>query len=225
MRLVFLGPPGAGKGTQAQRLSERVGIPQISTGDILREHVQEGTPLGVKARGFMDRGEYVPDDVVVEMVMDRLDGSDAEKGFILDGFPRTIAQAEALDRLLAERGKTLDAVVEMQVDDDALVKRIIGRFTCANCGEGYHDDFKMPKVQGVCDRCGATQFLRRRDDNEEVVRSRLEAYHAQTKPLINYYEKQGKLKSVDGMAEIGAVHRAIGRALDGVKFKSGKTPG
>jgi adenylate kinase len=225
MILVLLGPPGAGKGTQANLLETDSSLVKLSTGDMLRAAVAAGTELGRKAGAIMERGALVPDDIVIGLIAERLDKGGKGDGYILDGFPRTIAQAEALDRLLAERGKTLDAVVEMQVDDDALVKRIIGRFTCATCGEGYHDDFKMPKVQGVCDRCGATQFVRRRDDNEEVVRSRLEAYHAQTKPLINYYEKQGKLKSVDGMAEIGAVHRAIGRALDGVKFKSGKTPG
>jgi len=159
----------------------------------------------------------VPDDIVIGLIAERLDAGGKGNGFILDGFPRTIAQAEALDRLVTERGKTLDTVIEMQVDDDALVKRITGRFTCADCGEGYHDAFKTQKVPGVCDRCGSTQFVRRRDDNEEVVRSRLEAYHAQTEPLIDYYRSQGRLKSVDGMAEIGAVHRAIARALDGVK--------
>jgi adenylate kinase len=187
--------------------------------------VAAGTELGRKAGDIMERGALVPDDIVIGLIAERLDRGGEGEGFILDGFPRTIAQAEALDRLLAERGKTLDAVVEMQVDDDALVKRIIGRFTCANCGEGYHDDFRTPKVPGICDRCGSTQFVRRRDDNEEVVRSRLEAYHAQTKPLINYYAKQGALKSVDGTAEIGEVRRAIGRALDGFKLKFGKTPG
>jgi adenylate kinase len=225
MILVLLGPPGAGKGTQANLLETDRSLVKLSTGDMLRAAVAAGTELGRKAGDIMERGALVPDDIVIGLIAERLDRSGEGTGYILDGFPRTIAQAEALDRLLAERGKRLDAVVEMRVDDNALVKRIIGRFTCANCGEGYHDDFKMPKVQGVCDRCGSTQFVRRRDDTEEVVRSRLEAYHAQTKPLINYYEKQGKLKSVDGMAEIGEVRRAIGRALDGVKFKSGETPG
>jgi adenylate kinase len=225
MNLVLLGPPGAGKGTQANLLETERSLVKLSTGDMLRAAVAAGTELGRKAGDIMERGQLVPDDIVIGLIAERLDAGGKGKGFILDGFPRTIAQAEALDRLLAERGKRLDAVIEMQVDDDALVKRIAGRFTCADCGEGYHDAFKTPKVPGVCDRCGSIQFVRRRDDTEEVVRSRLEAYHVQTEPLIDYYRTQGKLKSVAGMAEIGAVHRAIGRALDGVKLKSGKTPG
>jgi adenylate kinase len=217
MILVLLGPPGAGKGTQANQLETERLLVKLSTGDMLRAAVAAGTELGRKAGDIMERGKLVPDDIVIGLIAERLDAGGKGNGFILDGFPRTIAQAEALDRLVTERGKTLDTVIEMQVDDDALVKRITGRFTCADCGEGYHDAFKTQKVPGVCDRCGSTQFVRRRDDNEEVVRSRLEAYHAQTAPLIDYYRSQGKLKSVDGMAEIGAVHRAIARALDGVK--------
>jgi adenylate kinase len=214
MILVLLGPPGAGKGTQANLLETERSLVKLSTGDMLRAAVTAGSELGRKAGDIMERGQLVPDDIVIGLIAERLDAGGKGAGFILDGFPRTIAQAEALDRLLVERGKTLDAVIEMQVDDDALVKRIAGRFTCANCGEGYHDTFKPTKVPGVCDRCGSTQFVRRRDDNEEVVRSRLEAYHAQTEPLIGYYKGQGKLRSVDGMAEIGAVRQAIGRALD-----------
>jgi len=217
MILVLLGPPGAGKGTQANQLETERSLVKLSTGDMLRAAVAAGTELGRKAGDIMERGKLVPDDIVIGLIAERLDAGGKGNGFILDGFPRTIAQAEALDRLVTERGKTLDTVIEMHVDDDALVKRITGRFTCADCGEGYHDAFKTQKVPGVCDRCGSTQFVRRRDDNEEVVRSRLEAYHAQTEPLIDYYRSQGKLKSVDGMAEIGAVHRAIARALDGVK--------
>jgi adenylate kinase len=159
----------------------------------------------------------VPDDIVIGLIAERIDErpDGKAKGFILDGFPRTIAQAEGLDTLLAERGRKLDTVVEMQVNDEKLVERITGRFTCAACGESYHDIFRRPKVDGVCDRCGSTQFARRKDDNEEVVRARLKAYHAQTEPLIGYYERQGKLRSVDGMADIEEVRRAIGEALDG----------
>lgn len=224
MNLVLLGPPGAGKGTQANLLETEHSLVKLSTGDLLRAAVAAGTELGRKAGDIMARGQLVPDDVVIGLIAECLDANGKANGFILDGFPRTIAQAKALDRLLEERGKQVDAVIEMRVDDDALVRRITGRFTCADCGEGYHEAFKMPKVPGVCDRCGSTQFVRRRDDTEEVVRPRLEAYHAQTEPLIAYYEKQGKLKTVDGMADIEAVHQAIAWALDGVKVKPGKSP-
>jgi adenylate kinase len=213
MNLILLGPPGAGKGTQGNLLEAERSLVKLSTGDMLRAAVAAGTELGRKAGDIMERGQLVPDDVVVGLIAERMDADGKAKGFILDGFPRTIAQAKALDRLLAERGQQLDTVIEMRVDDDALVKRITGRLTCANCGEGYHEAFKMPKVPGVCDYCGSTQFARRRDDTEEVVRSRLEAYHAQTEPLIGYYKAQGKLRSVDGMADIAAVHQAIERAL------------
>jgi len=225
MILVLLGPPGAGKGTQANLLETERSLVKLSTGDMLRAAVAAGTELGRKAGDIMERGQLVPDDLVIGLIAERMDASGTSKGFILDGFPRTIAQAKALDRLLAERHNRLDAVIEMRVDDDALVKRIAGRFTCADCDEGYHEPFKMPKVPGVCDRCGSTEFVRRRDDNEEVVRSRLEAYHAQTEPLIDYYKNQGTLRSVDGMAEIGAVHQAIEVALDGIKHKAGEAPG
>jgi len=215
MILVLLGPPGAGKGTQAALLEKERSLVKLSTGDILRAAVAAGTELGRKAGDIMERGQLVPDDLVIGLIAERLDAGSDGDGFILDGFPRTLAQAEALDRLLKERGQQLDAVVEMRVDDEALVRRITGRFSCGSCGEGYHEDFKMPKVPGVCDRCGSTEFVRRRDDNEEVVRQRLQAYHAQTEPLIAYYEKQGKLKTVDGMADIKEVHQAIAQALDG----------
>src|SRR4051812_2728084 len=205
MNLVLLGPPGAGKGTQAKLLETERALAKLSTGDMLRAAVAAGSELGRTVGDIMERGGLVPDDLVVRLIAERMDADPTAKGFILDGFPRTLAQARALDKLLAERDQGLDAVIEMRVDDDALVKRIAGRFTCANCGEGYHDDFKLPKVLGICDRCGSTEFKRRRDDNEAVVRSRLEAYHAQTEPLIDYYRSQGKLRSVDGMAEIGAV--------------------
>jgi adenylate kinase len=215
MILILLGPPGAGKGTQAALLEKERSLVKLSTGDMLRAAVAAGTELGRKAGDIMERGQLVPDDLVIGLIAERLDAGSDGNGFILDGFPRTLAQAEALDRLLKERGQQLDAVVEMRVDGEALVRRITGRFSCGNCGEGYHEDFKMPKVPGVCDRCGSTEFVRRRDDNEEVVRQRLQAYHAQTEPLIAYYENQGKLKTVDGMADIKEVHHAIAQALDG----------
>jgi len=213
MNLVLLGPPGAGKGTQAKLLEDKRALVKLSTGDMLRAAVAAGTELGRKAGEFMERGQLVPDNLVIELIAEHID-EDKGKGFILDGFPRTIAQAEALDRLLKERGKKLDRVIVMAVDDEALVERIAGRFACAACGEGYHDVYKMPKVEGVCDRCGSAGFVRRRDDNEEVVRSRLKAYHAQTEPLIDYYTRQGKVRTVDGMAAIEAVEKEIGRALD-----------
>jgi adenylate kinase len=215
MILVLLGPPGAGKGTQAALLESERSLVKLSTGDILRAAVAAGTELGRTAGDIMERGQLGPDELVIGLIAERLDSGSDGNGFILDGFPRTIAQAEALDRLLQERGQQLDTVIEMRVDDEALVRRITGRFSCAQCGEGYHEDFKMPKVPGICDRCGSNEFVRRRDDNEEVVRQRLKAYHAQTEPLISYYEKQGKLKTVDGMADIKEVHGAIDEALDG----------
>lgn len=224
MNLVLLGPPGAGKGTQANFLETERSLVKLSTGDMLRAAVAAGTELGRKAGDIMERGQLVPDEVVIGLIAERVDQGSKGDGFILDGFPRTIAQAEALDKLLAQRGKKVDVVVEMRVDDEALIKRITGRFACASCGEGYHDPYKMPKVAGVCDRCGGTEFVRRRDDTEEVVRSRLEAYHAQTVPLIHYYERQGKLRTVDGMADIKLVQAEIGQALDGVKSGPGKSP-
>jgi adenylate kinase len=217
MMMVLLGPPGAGKGTQANLLEKEWSLVKLSTGDMLRAAVAAGTDLGRKAGDIMERGELVPDELVIGLIAERIDGNGKVPGFIFDGFPRTIAQAEALDGLLSERGKALDSVIEMRVDDEALVERISGRFSCANCGEGYHDLYKRPKVEGVCDRCGGTEFVRRRDDNEEVVRARLKAYHRQTEPLIDYYRKQGKLNSVDGMGSIESVHREIAEALDGAK--------
>jgi adenylate kinase len=214
MNLVLLGPPGAGKGTQAKLLEDARALVKLSTGDMLRAAVAAGTELGRKAGDLMEQGQLVPDDLVIKLIAENID-QDGGKGFILDGFPRTIAQAEALDRLLKKRGKKLDHVIVMAVDDEALIERIGGRFACATCGEGYHDVYKMPKVEGVCDRCGGTEFVRRRDDNEEVVRSRLKAYHALTEPLIDYYAGQGKVRTVDGMADIGTVEREIAAALDG----------
>ncbi len=213
MNIILLGPPGAGKGTQARILMDELGLVQLSTGDMLRAAVKAGTEVGQKAKAIMEAGRLVPDDVVIGVVSERLDQPDVARGVIFDGFPRTVAQAEALDRLLAEKGMQLDAVILMEVDDEELVRRISGRFTCANCGEGYHDDYKRPEVDGVCDKCGSTEFNRRADDNAETVRARLEAYRAETQPLVEYYRRQGKLKTVDGMAGIDEVSREIREAL------------
>ena len=215
MNLILLGPPGAGKGTQASMIEEERGYEKLSTGDMLRAAVAAGTDLGKEAEKIMARGDLVPDARVIGLIAERMDQGTG-KGNILDGFPRTIAQAEALDALLDKRGEKLDAVIEMEVNDDALVERITGRFSCANCGAGYHDVYKQPKVAGVCDRCGSTEFVRRKDDTEEVVRSRLKAYHEQTKPLIAFYKEKGRLHSIDGMADIGDVHDAIAKVLDDV---------
>ena len=215
MNIILLGPPGAGKGTQARLLCERLGMIQLSTGDMLRAAVSAGTEVGKKAKAVMDAGQLVSDDIVIGVVSERLDQPDVagSNGVIFDGFPRTTAQAEALDRLLAEKGMALDAAVLMEVDDDRLVDRVSGRYTCAKCGEGYHDRHKRPQVEGVCDKCGATEFKRRPDDNAETVRARLEAYHAETAPLIDYYAKAGKLVKVNGMADIDAVTDEIREAL------------
>ncbi len=209
MRLVLLGPPGAGKGTQAHRLESEFAIPLIATGDIFRRNVRGETPLGLEAKSYMDAGELVPDDVVIGVVEVRLGEDDARNGFVLDGFPRTVPQAEALDVVLKEKAMPLHHVIELQVDDAALVERISGRFTCAKCGEGYHDRFKLPKVADTCDNCGGHDFTRRSDDNAETVRARLEAYHRQTAPLLPYYAANGLLRVVDGMAEMDEVGRQI----------------
>lgn len=213
MRLILLGPPGAGKGTQAAWLRERYGIPQLSTGEMLREAVAQGTEVGREAKAVMEAGRLVSDEIILRIVADRIDQPDCANGFILDGFPRTIPQAEALDRMLAERGLKLDAVVEIAVDREALVERIAGRFSCAKCGAGYHDRFKPTVQPGVCDVCGSTRFVRRPDDNAETVRSRLVAYEAQTAPLLPFYRAKGLVRTVDGMRPIEEVTAAIERAL------------
>jgi adenylate kinase len=213
MNIILLGPPGAGKGTQARILTEGTGLVQLSTGDMLRAAVATGSEVGAKARAVMEAGQLVSDEIVIGVVSDRLDQPDTRAGVIFDGFPRTAAQAEALDRLLAGKGLRLDAVISMEVDDELLVDRVSGRFTCGVCGEGYHDTHKMPARAGVCDKCGAAEFKRRADDNAETVRARLTAYHADTAPLIGYYTDTGKLKTVDGMADIGEVAQAIREVL------------
>jgi adenylate kinase len=205
MNLVLFGPPGAGKGTQAKRLEDKYEIAQLSTGEMLRAEVAKQTDIGREADAIMKRGELVPDMLITSMISARLDQGDCRNGFILDGFPRTVGQAEALDDALAAKRLKLDHVLSIEVEDEAMIERIVGRFTCASCGEGYHDSFKRPKVEGVCDVCGSTQFERRSDDNPETVRQRLKAYHLETEPVLRYYEKQGLVQTVDGMGSIDEV--------------------
>jgi adenylate kinase len=214
VNLILLGPPGAGKGTQAKLLEDKRGFKQLSTGDMLRGAVAAGTEMGKKAKAVMDRGDLVSDDIVVSIIAERLDQPDVERGFILDGFPRNRAQAEALDRMLGNKGLKLDAVIEMKVDDEALVERIAGRYTCAKCGKGYHDSFAKPKKPGICDVCGSTEFVRRADDNEKTVRDRLQIYNRQTAPLVDYYGRTGVLHKVNGMADIPVVTRQIEDVLE-----------
>ncbi len=209
MRLILLGPPGAGKGTQAQRLVRSLGIPQLSTGDMLRKAVAEGTEVGRKAKSVMDAGQLVSDEIVNQIVSARIDEPDCANGFILDGYPRTLVQADAVEKMLSDKGLALDAVIELKVDDEALVDRIAGRYTCAKCGAGYHDTNLKPKTEGVCDQCGSTEFKRRADDRPDTVKARLWSYYKDTAPLIGYYYAKDKLHTVDGMANIEDVTSEI----------------
>lgn len=213
MNLILLGPPGAGKGTQAKRLEESRGLVQLSTGEMLRAAAASGSALGQEAKKVMEAGRLMPDGIIIDMIAERIERPDCRKGFVLDGFPRTTAQAEALDHMLAQRGSKIDHVIELAVDEEALIERIAGRFSCASCGAGYHDTFKRPKRDGVCDICGSREFVRREDDRAETVKARLEAYRAQTAPILPYYEGKGLLRRVDGMADVDEVTRQIETVL------------
>ena len=215
MNIILLGPPGAGKGTQAQRLVERRGMRQLSAGDMLRAAVKAGTPVGLEAKAVMERGELVSDEIVSRLIDAELTAMGAATGAIFDGYPRTEAQAQALDEILAAHGRKLDYVIELDVNEDALVERITGRFTCASCGEGYNDDYKRPAQLGVCDRCGSTEFKRRPDDNEQTVRTRMAEYRAKTAPILPIYEARGIVHQINGMAEIDQVTQAIETILAG----------
>lgn len=208
--LILLGPPGAGKGTQARMLEEKFGLVQLSTGDLLRAAVAAGTEAGKAAKAVMEAGDLVSDEIVLAILKDRLAEPDVSKGVILDGFPRTTAQAEALDGLLEAGNQKVNAAVSLEVEDEAMVARVSGRYTCAGCGEGYHDSFKQPKAEGVCDKCGGSEFKRRADDNAETVRARLDAYHAQTAPLIAYYDARGCLERIPAMGAIDEIATALG---------------
>jgi adenylate kinase len=212
-----LGPPGAGKGTQAERLYERHKLPQLSTGNMLRAERDAGTELGKAADKVMAAGQLVSDEIVIGIIAKRIEEPDCRSGYVLDGFPRTVNQAIALDDMLAKKGSKIDGVIELVVDEDALVERISGRFACAKCGAGYHDKFKQPKKKGVCDVCGSTDFARRKDDNAETVKARLKAYREQTAPILPYYKKKGLLQRVDGMADPDKVTEEIERVLSRIK--------
>lgn len=215
MNLILLGPPGAGKGTQASRLVKERGLVQLSTGDMLRAAVAAQTPVGLQAKSVMESGGLVSDEIVNGILSERLDHDDARRGFILDGYPRTNVQALALDAMLADKGLALDHVIELEVDEAALTDRITGRYTCAKCGEGYHDRHKQPRVAGVCDNCGSTEFKRRPDDNAETVRTRMEEYRAKTAPILPHYEARGLVSRVDGMADMDVVAASIDKVIDG----------
>ena len=217
MNLILFGPPGAGKGTQADYLNKEYGYAKLSTGDMLRAAVKSGSELGKQAQDIMAKGQLVSDDIMIGLIRDRIRESDCEGGFILDGFPRTLAQAEALDQMLASEKKYLDHVIELQVDDAKLTQRITGRFSCSKCAAGYHDEFKPTKLAGVCDECGSTAFTRREDDKAETVTKRLEAYHRQTAPLLPYYRAKGVLTTIDGMADMAVVSGEIDKILGGSK--------
>jgi adenylate kinase len=214
--LILLGPPGAGKGTQARMLEEAFGLVQLSTGDLLRAAVAAGSPAGMRAKAVMEAGQLVSDQIVLDILKDRMAAPDVARGVILDGFPRTGAQAEALDALLAADGKKVTAAVSLEVDDEAMVGRVSGRFTCAACGEGYHDEFKTPAIAGTCDKCGGTDFKRRADDTAETVRERLKAYHAQTAPLITHYEQMGVLKRINAMGNIADIRSTLQEIVQAV---------
>jgi adenylate kinase len=209
MNIILLGPPGAGKGTQAKLLQDKHGLVQLSTGDMLRASIRHKEPLGLEAKKIMDAGKLVPDGLMIKLIEERIAYPDCDNGFILDGFPRTVPQAQALDHMLAAQNKKLDAVIELKVDEPTLIKRVASRFACSQCGAGYNDAFKPTKVPGVCDDCGSRQFTRRPDDNAETMKTRLQAFREQTAPILPYYRQKGLLKSVDGMAEVDVVQRQI----------------
>lgn len=223
IRIILIGPPGAGKGTQASRLKDKYGVVHVSTGDLFRARVKDpNDPMGKEIRAILDNGKLVPDEITIRMISERLDQPDAKNGFILDGFPRSVKQAEALEEMLKQKGISLDAVIQMEVIDEKLIERISGRFTCAACNEGYHDTFKAPKVADTCDSCGAVgQFTRRSDDKAEAVRKRLETYHRDTTPILPFYESAGALKRVDGMRSMDEVSAEIEQVLANARAKNG----